>query len=94
MRSLRAFIASRRGNVAVLFGLLAVPVIGLTGAAIDYSLAARDRSAMQEAIIFGALAGSRLLGVQSEAQARATAERMSGPTCLRGCKACRSTSNW
>jgi Flp pilus assembly protein TadG len=74
MRSLRSFFAAREGNVAVMFGLMVIPILGLSGAAIDYSLAARDRSAIQEAIDSGALAGSRLLGIQTDAQARTQAE--------------------
>lgn len=74
MRLFRAALESRGGNVAILFGLLATPVIALMGAGIDYSLAARDRSLMQGAIDAGALAGVRLLGVRSEREARAQAE--------------------
>jgi Flp pilus assembly protein TadG len=76
MTPVRDLLHCRRGNVALMFGLLAIPIFGLAGAAIDYSIAARDRGSLQEAIDAGALAGSRLLNVQSEAQARAQAEAM------------------
>jgi Flp pilus assembly protein TadG len=74
MRLLLRFLGSERANVAIIFGLLATPILALVGAGIDYALAARDRGALQEAIDAGALAGSRLLGIQSDANARAQAE--------------------
>jgi Flp pilus assembly protein TadG len=36
---MRAFVADRRGNVAITFGIAAVPLVLATGAAVDYSVA-------------------------------------------------------
>jgi Flp pilus assembly protein TadG len=71
---LRAFARSDRGNVAMIFGLSIIPVIGLAGAAIDYSGAARDRSTLQSALDAGTLAGSKVLATGTQAEARAVAE--------------------
>ena len=86
MRSLRTFLRSRRGNVAVMFGLLCVPILGLVGTAIDYSMAARDQSAMQAALDSGALAGARLLGIQTDAQDARPQRPISAQICHHGCR--------
>ena len=49
------FAASRRGNVAIQFGILLVPLVVFMGAAIDYGRAARARTAMQSALDAAAL---------------------------------------
>lgn len=54
----RAFRGAESGNVAVMFGVLAIPVLGLLGAAVDYANASRVRSAMQEAMDAAVLAGA------------------------------------
>lgn len=56
-RSLRALARSRTGNVAVLFALLSIPMIGATGVAIDYaraqSMQTRLRTALDAAVLAG-----------------------------------------
>ena len=47
---LRKFCASEQGNIAVLFGILAVPILSFVGAAIDYTRANSARSSMQAAL--------------------------------------------
>jgi Flp pilus assembly protein TadG len=47
---LRGFLHSQSANVAIMFGLTAIPLLGLAGAAVDYSRAASDRTKMQAAI--------------------------------------------
>jgi hypothetical protein len=50
--------ACRSGSIGILFALLAVPVVGITGAAIDYGMALRTQSKIQyaaEAATFAAL---------------------------------------
>jgi Flp pilus assembly protein TadG len=47
---LSRFRRARRGNVAITFALAIVPIIGLTGAAIDYSRANAVSAAMQTAL--------------------------------------------
>lgn len=49
-RAAGAFIGANRGNVAVIFAITLVPVLGLIGAAIDYSRANSARSSMQGAL--------------------------------------------
>jgi Flp pilus assembly protein TadG len=47
---LRGFARCRGGNVAMMFGLLLIPLAGALGAAIDYSRANSIKSAMQAAV--------------------------------------------
>lgn len=47
---LRDFASARGGNVAIIFGLSAIPVVGLMGAAADYSRANSAKAAMQAAV--------------------------------------------
>ena len=47
---LRRFRAAQTGNVLITFVLTLVPMLGLIGAAVDYSRAASARSAMQSAV--------------------------------------------
>jgi Flp pilus assembly protein TadG len=47
--SLRAFRSDKSGNVVLTFAIATIPVIGLTGAAVDYSRANSAKSAMQAA---------------------------------------------
>lgn len=55
------FFRDRSGNVAMIFALASVPMVGLIGAAVDYSRASSDRSALQVAVDAAALAGARQL---------------------------------
>jgi len=54
-RSLQHFLQDRRGGITPMFALAILPVVGLTGAAIDYSRANSVRSAMQAAADSAAL---------------------------------------
>jgi Flp pilus assembly protein TadG len=49
LMSLKRFLQDRRGGITPMFALAIIPVVGLTGAAIDYSRANSVRSAMQAA---------------------------------------------
>jgi Flp pilus assembly protein TadG len=73
VRPLKRFARAQGGNVAVLFGLLTVPIFGLVGAAVDYTNASRMRGEIQEAIDAAALAGARNLH-RSDADVRAAVE--------------------
>ncbi|MGO4717220.1 vWA domain-containing protein [Bradyrhizobium sp. 2TAF24] len=46
----KPFLRDRNGNVAITFAILIIPLLGLVGAAIDYSRANHARSAMQAAL--------------------------------------------
>ena len=63
---MRRFWSDRKGNIAVLFALAIVPVIGGIGAAIDYSMANSYRTDMQKALDATALALSRILPADDE----------------------------
>ncbi|MDB5557423.1 MAG: von Willebrand factor type domain protein, partial [Enterovirga sp.] len=56
MQVLRRFKADQRGATAMLFGFAALPLIGLAGAAVDYSRASSFQSRMQLAVDATALA--------------------------------------
>jgi Flp pilus assembly protein TadG len=58
-QQIRGLWHAENGNVAVLFGLALIPVIGMTGAAIDYTRASIVRTAMQAALDATALAVSK-----------------------------------
>ncbi len=53
------FLQDRKGAVAPMFGLLLVPLVGLTGAAIDFSRANAVRASMQASLDATALALSK-----------------------------------
>lgn len=53
--SLTAFRSAKGGNVAIIFGFCAIPLIGLMGAGVDYSRAARIQTIMQAAADASAL---------------------------------------
>src|SRR6266550_7062301 len=69
------FMQDRRGGVAPMFALALVPIIGLAGAAIDYSRANSVRVGMQSAIDATALAMAKLAPTltQSQLQTQTTA---------------------
>lgn len=46
----RYFVRDRRGNVATMFAILAVPLLGAVGAAVDYSIAANTRTKIISAL--------------------------------------------
>jgi len=46
----RRFRRAERGNIAVIFAIAAVPIVGFVGAAIDYSRASRAHTAIQTAL--------------------------------------------
>lgn len=57
--SLMRFLRDHRASVAPMFGLMTVPLLGFTGAAVDYSRANSVRSAVQSALDATALALSK-----------------------------------
>lgn len=56
---LSSFRSERGGNVAVIFGFSAVPLMGLAGGAVDFHQASRDMAQLQAAYDAAALAGAR-----------------------------------
>lgn len=59
MRRLRRLCSEERGNVMVMFSFAMVPVIGLTGATIDYSRASDARQMLNAAVDSAALMAAR-----------------------------------
>lgn len=58
MKRFRNFLKDRRGATAVTFGLLLVPIMGVTGLAVDYGFATNERGRLQDAADSAALAGA------------------------------------
>jgi len=54
-QSAATFIGADRGNIAVIFAITMVPMMGFIGAAVDYSRAVNARTAMQTALDTAAL---------------------------------------
>ncbi|KRE16868.1 hypothetical protein ASE63_14195 [Bosea sp. Root381] len=66
----RAFREHERGNVLIMFGFALVPVIGLTGATIDYARATNAQQVLNAAIDSAALMAARDASKLSDAQLR------------------------
>lgn len=62
----RRFLSDTRGNIAMMFALVTVPLIAATGAAIDYARAYEQRMVVQDALDAAALAANRLIGMATE----------------------------
>jgi Flp pilus assembly protein TadG len=73
---LRRFAGATDGNVALIFGIVVVPLIAFVGAAVDYSRANMARSAMQAALDSASLMVSKDLsaGTITTAQVSAKAQ--------------------
>lgn len=69
-RQLARFAAAEQGNIAVIFAIALVPVLGFVGAAVDYSRVVQARTSLQVALDSAALMVSKDLtnGVISESQ--------------------------
>lgn len=76
-RLLRRFARASEGNIAILFAIALVPLLGFVGAAVDYSRANRARTAMQAALDSTALMVAKDLsaGVITTFQINATAQQ-------------------
>jgi Flp pilus assembly protein TadG len=70
---LQRFAQNDRGNVAIIFALALVPLIGLSGAAMDYGRASMVRSQMQASTDVTALALSSEAATDTNAQLQANA---------------------
>src|SRR5450432_4092458 len=75
--SLRNFTKNTRGNVAIMFGFMAVPIIFVTGMTIDYSVAARVHTKLNAAADAASLAAvTPAMMAQSDSVAVAAAQNM------------------
>jgi Flp pilus assembly protein TadG len=65
---LTRFLKDRRGGVAPMFALAVIPVVGLVGAAVDYSRANAAKAGMQAALDATALAMAKLAPTLTQSQ--------------------------
>jgi Flp pilus assembly protein TadG len=70
----RRFTATRRGNVAIIFALTLIPMLALTGAAIDLSRANAVKASLQAALDSTALMASKNAASLTAAQVQSTAQ--------------------
>lgn len=76
--AVQRFKADERGNIAVIFAIVLVPIISFIGAAIDYTRAANARTAMQAALDSAALMVSKenQAGTLTQAQLTTRAQQI------------------
>lgn len=72
----RRFLADREGSIAVVFALALIPLLGLIGAAVDYSRATVEREKIQRALDSAVLAVNRQIGKLDDDELRAYAQEM------------------
>ncbi|WP_204270737.1 pilus assembly protein TadG-related protein, partial [Escherichia coli] len=60
MSKFKQFLRDKRGATALTFGLLLVPLMGMTGLALDYTVASNERVNLQNAADTAALAGASI----------------------------------
>ncbi len=60
MKLFRDFLKDRCGATAVTFGLMLVPILGVTGLAVDYSVATNQRGSLQDAADAAVLSGAAI----------------------------------
>jgi Flp pilus assembly protein TadG len=70
-----AFRNDRRGNVAVMFAMAVLPIVGIVGAAVDYSRANSARTELQSALDSTALMLSKEAATDTSAQLQANAAK-------------------
>lgn len=75
LKRLRALRSDERGNVLIMFGFALVPVIGLTGATIDYSRATSARQVLNAAVDSAALMAARDASKLSDAEVRSRIDK-------------------
>jgi Flp pilus assembly protein TadG len=63
---MRRFWSDRKGNVAILFALAMIPVMGAMGAAVDYSFANALRTNMQKSLDSAGLALSKMMPLSQD----------------------------
>lgn len=71
LHRLKHLLDDRRANVAMTFGLLAMPLMALSGAAVDLGIVYSERSRAQDALDRATLAAAQDLGTVSNAQVEA-----------------------
>lgn len=74
LRAATSFCRSEKGNIAVIFAITMVPMMGFIGAAVDYSRAVNARTAMQTALDTAALMISKDASTLTAAQITSKAQ--------------------
>ncbi len=74
-RAWRCFASARGGNVAITFALTLIPIMGMVGAAVDYSHANSVKAAMQAALDFAALMLSKEATSDTSSQLQTNAQK-------------------
>ncbi|MEO0382138.1 MAG: TadE/TadG family type IV pilus assembly protein [Pseudomonadota bacterium] len=77
----KSFVCDQRGVVAIIFGIAAIPIMGMVGASLDYSRAANVQTQLQDALdgaILTAAHERQLSDTQLEAAVRTQIEAMVG----------------
>jgi Flp pilus assembly protein TadG len=77
-RKLSAFGADQRGNIALTFLVVALPVIAFVGAAVDYSRANSVKASMQSALDATALLMSKEAATDTDTQRKARRDQHQG----------------
>jgi Flp pilus assembly protein TadG len=70
------FAVDTRGGIAIIFALLLIPVMGLVGAAVDYSRAAHAHTDLQAAVDAAALAAGKIALEQNRREVRREAREV------------------
>ena len=73
MKKISTFLRDRSGATAVTFALMLVPLLGMTGLAVDYTRASSDRSRLQGVADSAALAGASVFTGANKSAAEASA---------------------
>jgi Flp pilus assembly protein TadG len=73
-RTVRRFSVARRGDVAIIFALTLIPMLALTGAAIDLSRANAVKTSLQSAIDAAALMASKTAATQTSVQVQTSTQ--------------------
>jgi len=73
---LRRFFKERRGNVAMMFGFMLVPIMGLTGAGLDYARFINRTTQLQAAADAAALEGAKTTSVSTFTAGQSAATKM------------------
>ncbi len=77
MKRFRDFLKDRSGATALTFALMLVPIMGMTGLAVDYSVATNERATLQDAADAAALAGASVFTGAKHASCRSSREGLS-----------------
>jgi len=72
---LKRFFNDQRGNVAMMFAAAAIPVIGATGAVVDYTFSYQQRAVAQSALDAAALSANKLIGLMPESKIKEEARK-------------------